>query len=142
MSETEAQKTVLTRVAISAAVFAHWLCTQVASGEPLDLNLDRPSDEIIFSFEGAETNQTDIKMYRTSRHSNHGSKWSEHADDPLNIVQIKADRTLRIRGWQLREDVFFGQAKVANQWGVGLLINKRTYQYGINNRGIAFLKKF
>ena len=142
MFETKAQIRVWIRAAISAAFFAHWLCTQVANGDPLNLELNLPSNQLMFSIARAETSQTKLQMSRTSTPSEHGSQWSERTSYPLNIVRIKANRTLRIRGWQLKENVFFGQAKVANQWGIGLLINKRTYQYGINNRGIAFLKKF
>jgi hypothetical protein len=46
-----------------------------------------------------------------------------------------------IRGWQLGDGVYFGQAKVGKKWGVGVIVDRGQYVYGINNRGIQLLRR-
>jgi len=55
---------------------------------------------------------------------------------------IKATGELRIRGWEIRDNVYFGQTKVGGRWGPGILIERDSYVYGINHRGIQILKRF
>lgn len=61
---------------------------------------------------------------------------------PLGLVRFKADKTMRVRGWEIHDNIYFGQAKIGKKWGVGLVVDRGSHYYGLNNRGISFLKKF
>lgn len=61
---------------------------------------------------------------------------------PFGLVRFKADRAMRVRGWEVRDNIYFGQAKVGEKWGVGVVFDRGSHYYGINNRGVSFLKKF
>lgn len=61
---------------------------------------------------------------------------------PLGLVRFKAAKTMRVRGWQVGSNIYFGQAKVGKKWGLGLVIDRGDHYYGINNRGLSYLKKF
>lgn len=55
------------------------------------------------------------------------------------IDQYNTGKGLRVRGWQFGNGVYFGQAKVGKKWGVGVIVDRGQYVYGINNRGIQLL---
>lgn len=59
-----------------------------------------------------------------------------------NLRNLKLSRDLRVRGWKVRDNVYVGHTKVANKWGLGVLIEHRSVVYGINNRGVQILKRF
>ncbi len=54
----------------------------------------------------------------------------------------KVNEGFRVRGWELAEHVYFGHAKVAGKSGVGLLVDKGSVVYGVNNRGVSFMLRF
>jgi len=58
------------------------------------------------------------------------------------LVAFRADSSLRVRGWKLGSEVYFGQARVGDRWGLGFVIDKSDYAYGLNNRGISIVRKF
>jgi hypothetical protein len=58
------------------------------------------------------------------------------------LSYLKLNKELRIRGWKVRDNVYFGHTKVANKWGLGVLIVHRGFALGINNRGLQILKRF
>jgi hypothetical protein len=49
---------------------------------------------------------------------------------------------LRVRGWRVAQDLYFGQAKVADRWGIGLLLKKDKVVYGVNHRGVQITRQF
>jgi hypothetical protein len=59
-----------------------------------------------------------------------------------NLSYLRLTKELRIRGWKVRENVYFGHTKVANRWGLGVLFKHRGIVYGVNNRGFQILKQF
>ena len=61
---------------------------------------------------------------------------------PLGLVRFKAGKSMRIRGWQVSQNIYFGQAKVGKKWGLGLVLDRGSHYYGINHRGLSYLKKF
>lgn len=58
------------------------------------------------------------------------------------IDKYEMSNGLRVRGWQFGNRVYFGQAKVGRKWGVGVIVDRGQYVYGINNRGIQLLRRF
>ena len=65
-----------------------------------------------------------------------------HFFESHGIVQYKFDDDFKIRGWRLLPHVYFGQAKIAKEWGIGLLVEKQGYAYGINNERISVILRF
>ena len=49
---------------------------------------------------------------------------------------------LRVRGWQVGRNTYFGQARVDDRWGLGFVVDRGDTIYGINHHGIQVLKKF
>ena len=54
----------------------------------------------------------------------------------------KYSRDFKIKGWQIYENIYFGQAKIAGENGPGLVIEKEGYSWGFNHRGAELLIKF
>lgn len=61
---------------------------------------------------------------------------------PGGIERRSLASGIRVRGWQLGERLYFGQAKVTDHWGVGLVFEHGDVVYGINHRGIQVKKTF
>ena len=64
------------------------------------------------------------------------------AADKLKFQQYRYSSTMKLRGFEISPGVLFGQAKVAGQYGLGFVINKKTFAWGINNRGMAIERRF
>lgn len=58
------------------------------------------------------------------------------------LYRKKLSSDFRIRGWEVTESLYLGQAKVGNKWGVGIVYEHGTTAYGINHRGVQMLKRF
>lgn len=61
---------------------------------------------------------------------------------PLGLVRFKADKGMRVRGWEVTDNLYFGQAKVGKKWGVGFVWDRGDHYYGLNNQGFSYLKRF
>jgi len=46
-------------------------------------------------------------------------------------------KQLRVRGWRVGQRVYVGQTKVGGSWGIGVVVDRGAYRYGINNRGVS-----
>ncbi len=60
----------------------------------------------------------------------------------LAYEEKKYGSDMKIRGWAVAKNIYMGQAKIAGQYGFGLVVESKLGSWGINNRGIGFLKKF
>lgn len=60
----------------------------------------------------------------------------------VQIVRYKVDKNFRVRGWKLSPEVYFGNAKVNGEWGLGLLVDKGDFVYGLNNTQASFMWRF
>jgi hypothetical protein len=54
--------------------------------------------------------------------------------DSNDFSYHKFDHHTRVRGWQVSPNTYFGQAKVMDKWGVGVVVEKEDYVFGINKR--------
>lgn len=61
---------------------------------------------------------------------------------PAGIERRRFTDDIRVRGWQVADRVYFGQAKVADEWGVGFVFQDGNTVYGLNNRGIQITRQF
>jgi hypothetical protein len=62
--------------------------------------------------------------------------------ESYGIVQYKFDDDFKIRGWRLTPHLYFGQAKIASQWGIGFMVERPRYAYGINNERLSIVVRF
>ncbi|XOV86705.1 MAG: hypothetical protein ACFHX7_17255 [Pseudomonadota bacterium] len=46
-----------------------------------------------------------------------------------------------VRGWQVADRAYFGQAKVGDKWGLGFVFERGDTVYGVNHRGIEVRKR-
>jgi hypothetical protein len=58
------------------------------------------------------------------------------------IQSIKFSKDLKVRGIKLSEGIYMGQAKVAGKYGFGVVVDRKSYFWGINHRGISISKRF
>ncbi len=63
-------------------------------------------------------------------------------DPALGFERKNIAKNLRIRGWEISNRLYVGQAKVANKWGIGLVYDHGATVFGINHRGLQILKRF
>lgn len=61
---------------------------------------------------------------------------------PGKLEYVKYSKDFKIRGWKVGKGIYWGQAKIAGDYGVGIVVERKGYSWGINNRGIGFLKRF
>lgn len=58
------------------------------------------------------------------------------------VVHYKIDNNFRVRGWKLSSEIYLGNTKVNGEWGLGLLVDKGAYVYGLNNSQASFMWRF
>ncbi len=58
------------------------------------------------------------------------------------LIRYKVDNNFKVRGWKLSPEIYFGNTKVNGHWGLGLLVDKGNYAYGLNNTQASFLWRF
>lgn len=58
------------------------------------------------------------------------------------VIRHKIDNNFRVRGWKLSTDVYFGNTKINGHWGLGILVDKGGYAYGLNNSQASFTWRF
>ncbi|HJN51636.1 MAG: hypothetical protein QGI68_00390 [Pseudomonadales bacterium] len=108
------------RTAIPVAML---LCSSASTATELDLTVAATESHSVF-----ESNASDpIPVSFRKR--------------PSGIDRYRMSKGLKVRGWQLGDGVYFGQAKVGKKWGVGVIVDRGQYVYGINNRGIQLLRR-
>jgi len=56
---------------------------------------------------------------------------------PLGIQQLKVDKSLRVRGWEVKDDFYVGQTRVGKKWGLGMMMTDGNFAYGLNNKGVG-----
>lgn len=61
---------------------------------------------------------------------------------PIGLERKRFADSIRVRGWQVGSNVYFGQTKVGKKWGLGVAVERGDTVYGLNHRGIQVLKRF
>ncbi|MBL4827027.1 MAG: hypothetical protein JKY66_04825 [Spongiibacteraceae bacterium] len=68
---------------------------------------------------------------------------SEKLDLKISTLKdIEFSKNLKIRGIKLVQGVYMGQAKVGGKYGFGVVVDRKSYSWGINNRGVSISKRF
>lgn len=60
---------------------------------------------------------------------------------PYGYQQVKLDKSMRIRGWKIKDQLYVGQARVGKQWGLGVMMTQGNFTYGWNNKGVGMIYK-
>lgn len=91
-------------------------------------------------------------MLASPAHAERGSYAASIMKNNANDVRFDIDEyrgferrrfgSMRVRGWQIAGRVYFGQAKIADEWGLGFVIEDGDTVYGFNNRGIEVTRYF
>lgn len=55
---------------------------------------------------------------------------------------VKYSNRFKIKGWQVREDVYMGGAKIAGEYGPGVVYEKGDFAWGFNHNGVAIELRF
>lgn len=58
------------------------------------------------------------------------------------VIRYKIDNDFKVRGWKVSPQVYIGNTKVNGEWGVGLLVDKGEFAYGLNNSQASFMWRF
>ena len=66
---------------------------------------------------------------------------NEHRNN-RDWTEFRFNDGMRVRGMEIGDRMYFGQAKVGGQWGLGIVIDRGEYAYGANNRGLSIMKRF
>jgi hypothetical protein len=57
----------------------------------------------------------------------------------LGVQQLKVDKSLRVRGWEVKDDFYVGQTRVGKKWGLGMMMTDGNFAYGLNNKGVGMI---
>jgi hypothetical protein len=60
----------------------------------------------------------------------------------ISIIRYKVNSDFKVRGWKLAPAVYFGNAKVNGKWGVGLIVDRRSYVFGLTNSQATILIRY
>lgn len=60
--------------------------------------------------------------------------------DALKV--IKYSKSMKVRGYEISEGIYMGQAKVGGKYGFGFVVDRKVFAWGINNKGISIQKRF
>lgn len=70
---------------------------------------------------------------------------ASNTDTPANfeaIKVIKYSKSMKVRGYEISDGIYMGQAKVAGKYGFGFVVDRKSFAWGINNKGISIQKRF
>jgi len=110
----------------------------IASSEPLkpittQLNLSLPN---IYTSPPPAGMQNDLNITRDIYYGSlNGLK--THKTYPFGYQQLKVDKSMRIRGWKVKDQFYVGQTRVGKEWGLGMMMTQGNFAYGLNNKGIG-----
>ncbi len=94
---------------------------------------------------GVWANEADRVLQYSLQRDTAASADVQYDFDDTRIAGIQRKniaKDLRIRGWEISDRLYFGQAKVADKWGLGVVYERGDMFYGINHRGIQVMKRF
>lgn len=60
---------------------------------------------------------------------------------PYGLKRVKLDKTMRVRGWKVKDNFYLGQTRVGKKWGLGVMMTQGNFAYGWNNKGVGMIYK-
>jgi len=70
-----------------------------------------------------------------------GLKLSKARKIPLGLKRVKIDKTMKVRGWEVKDNFYIGHTRVGKDWGVGMMMTSGNFAYGLNNKGVGMTYK-
>lgn len=70
-----------------------------------------------------------------------GLKLSKARKLPLGLIRVKVDKTMKVRGWEVKDNFYIGQTRVGKDWGLGMVMTRGNFAYGLNNKGVGMTYK-
>lgn len=58
------------------------------------------------------------------------------------VKKMPFGSNIKARGLQLSKQVYIGRIKTAGKYRPGVIVDRKTYAWSINNRGISIHKRF
>ena len=58
---------------------------------------------------------------------------------PYGYQQLKLDKSMRVRGWKVKDQFYVGQTRVGKKWGLGMMMTQGNFAYGLNNKGVGMI---
>ena len=99
----------------------------------IQLNLSLPESYTAPPPEGV---QNDLSVTRNI-HQGSLDGVKKHKVYAFCLQRLKVDKSMRVRGWEIKDDIYFGQTRVGSKWGVGMMMNDGNFAYGVNNKGVG-----
>lgn len=62
--------------------------------------------------------------------------------EAVDIKVMVFSKSLKVRGWEVDDGIYMGHAKVAGKYGFGVVVDRKTYSWGINSHGVSISKRF
>lgn len=59
-----------------------------------------------------------------------------------SIKAFEFSKSLKVRGFEVSDGVYMGQAKVGGKYGFGVVVDRKNFSWGVNNRGLSISKRF
>lgn len=63
--------------------------------------------------------------------------------DFVKSVKVKKfAQNVQVRGYNIAQGVYMGHTKVAGKYGFGVVVDRTSFSWAINNRGLSIQKSF
>ncbi|EGG98298.1 hypothetical protein imdm_198 [gamma proteobacterium IMCC2047] len=106
---------------------------------PTTLNLSLPSH---YTAPPPQGMQHDLNISSNIHHGALGNlTLSKKRKLPLGLKRIKVDKTMKVRGWTIKENIHVGHTRVGKEWGIGMMMTSGNFAYGLNNKGVGMTYK-
>lgn len=103
---------------------------------PQKLNLYLPAVYTEIPEDGFKTN---LNIAQQPRYSGAFEGAKTQKAYPFGYKQVKADKSIRVRGWEVKDRLYIGQTRVGEDWGVGMMYTKGNFAYGLNNDSVGLV---
>lgn len=112
--------------------------TLESASQPQKLNLYLPA---IYTEIPADGFKTNLNIAQQPRYSGTFEGIKTKKVHPYGYKQVKADKSIRVRGWEVKDRLYIGQTRVGDDWGVGMMYTKGNFAYGLNDDGVGLVYK-
>lgn len=110
--------------------------TLEGSAQPQKLNLDLPTVYTEIPQGGFKTN---LNIAQQPRQASAFTGVKTQKANPLGYQQVKPDKSIRVRGWEVKDRLYMGQTRVGDDWGVGMMYTSGNFAYGVNNDSVGMV---
>lgn len=67
----------------------------------------------------------------------------ELMDDVIHEFAVKhLSDDFKVQGWAITPNIHFGQARIADETGIGIVVDQGRHQWGFSDKGVAYHFQF